>query len=513
MSKPLDAIIIGAGHNGLVCAAHLARAGRQVLVLEAASQPGGLGATREFAPGFRASVAHTLPQFGRKLVADLALENHGFRLAASALPTVALCPDGSGHITIADGTLSGACAADTAAYKAYQALLQKFAKAINPFWHKRPPVLGSGGLRDAATLGLFGWNLRTLGKTDLREMMRMIALPARDLMDEYFHSPLLKAALSWDANVGSKLAPRSPNNAVIALLYRMSGDLTGGLPLASGGTGGLMDALAKAACANGAGLRLGSPVAKVVVEQGCAVGVELASGELIRAQKIVSNADPKTSFFQLLGARHLDIQFTHRIRRLRTDGYVAKLHLALDRLPTFTGLAYPGGRLLLAPTMQFIENAYDEAKYGGYARRLPMEVLLPSLQDDRLAPAGQHVLSALVQYAPYTVNGGWDAQRKDFLDNAVASLAQYAPDIRDCIVASELLTPADLEQQFGLTGGHWHHGEFALDNWWMNRPTYGASQYRTPVSGFYLCGAGSHPGGGIMGAAGSNAAAAILEER
>ena len=250
----------------------------------------------------------------------------------------------------------------------------------------------------------------------------------------------------------------------------------------------------------------------MIVEQGKATGVQLGSGEIISAPTIVSNADPRTSFFKLLGARHLDVQFTHRINRLRTDGQVAKLHLALESLPNFTGLAHPDGRLLLAPDMAYIENAFDAAKYGGYARQLPMEVLLPSLRDDSLAPRDQHVLSALVQYAPYTVKGGWDAHRDSFLENALASLERYAPGIRECVIAAELLTPADLEQQFGVTGGHWHHGEFALDNWWMNRPTYGASRYHTPVSGFYLCGAGAHPGGGIMGAAGSNAARALLEE-
>jgi phytoene dehydrogenase-like protein len=345
----------------------------------------------------------------------------------------------------------------------------------------------------------------------MRELMRMIALPAQDLMDEYFESPALKAALSWDANVGSKLAPRSPNNAVLALLYRMSGDLSGGRPLPRGGTGGLTNALAAAAQSHGAEVRTGSPVARVTVEQGRVTGVELASGELIAATNVISNADPKTSFFKLLGARHLDVQFTHRINRLRTDGYVAKLHLALKRLPRFTGLDKPDGRLILAPSMGFIENAFDQAKYGGYARELPMEVLIPSLHDDSLAPPGQHVLSAQVQYAPYAVRGGWYTHRETLLENTMASLERYAPDIRDCLVASELLTPADLEQQFHVTGGHWHHAEFALDNWWMNRPTYGASQYRTPVPGFYLCGAGAHPGGGIMGAAGRNAAHAILE--
>jgi phytoene dehydrogenase-like protein len=240
--------------------------------------------------------------------------------------------------------------------------------------------------------------------------------------------------------------------------------------------------------------------------------VRLASGEVLRADCVVSNADPRTSFLTLLGARHLDIQFTHRINRLRTGGMVAKLHLALDRLPAFTGLEQPAGRLLLAPDMDMIENAFDAAKYGAYARDLPMEVILPSLQDDSLAPAGRHVLSAQVQYAPHDLKGGWDQARGAFLETVIDNLARYAPDIRDCIVASELLTPADLERQFHVTGGHWHHAEFAIDTWWMQRPTYGASQYATPVPGFYLCGAGSHPGGGIMGIAGANAARAVLED-
>jgi phytoene dehydrogenase-like protein len=292
----------------------------------------------------------------------------------------------------------------------------------------------------------------------------------------------------------------------------MSGDLTGGLPLPRGGVGGFTDALAAAARSHGAELRTGAAVARVIVDDQRVSGVRLACGEELRAATVISNADPKTSFLKLLGARHLDVQFTHRINRLRTGGMVAKLHLALERLPNFTKLADPAGRLLLTPDMDMIEEAYDAAKYGGYADKLPMEVIIPSLQDDSLAPPGRHVLSAHVQYAPYDLRGGWESAREGFLETVIGNLARYAPDIRDCISASELLTPADLEQRFHVTGGHWHHAEFAIDTWWMQRPTYGASQYFTPVPGFYLCGAGSHPGGGIMGAAGANAARAVMEE-
>jgi phytoene dehydrogenase-like protein len=511
MSKQYDVIIIGGGHNGLACAGYLAKQGKRVVVLEAAAQLGGLAATREFAPGFRASVAHTMPQVTRKLVKDLDLERHGFSLAAQHLPTIAMSP-GKAPISISRDSLQSAGAADTQAYPQYRQLLQKFADAINPLWHKRPPVIAGGSMGDIATLGQFGWNIRRLGKDDMREMMRMIALPARDLMDEFFEDEALKGALSWDANVGSKLAPRSPNNAVLALLLRMSGDLTGGLPLPKGGAGGFTDALAAAAVAQGVALRTDAVVERILVENGEVVGVQLQGGEQLTAAVIASSADPKTSFLKLIGPQHLDIQFTHRINRLRNKGYVAKLHLALSEQPAFIGMDKPVGRMMLTPSMQYIENAFDKAKYGELAEQLPMEVIVPSVYDNTLAPAGQHVLSAQIQYIPYDIKGGWQENKAKLLDNALATLEQYAPGIGALVNASELLTPVDLEQQFRTTGGHWHQAEFALDNWWMNRPTYGASQYKTPISGFYLCGAGAHPGGGLMGAAGANAARAIMED-
>ena len=340
----------------------------------------------------------------------------------------------------------------------------------------------------------------------------MIALPARDLVDEFFEDPLLKGALSWDANLGSRLAPRSPNNALLALLLRMSGDLSDGIPLPRGGVGGLTQALARSATSAGAELRTEARVEQVLVEDSRAVGVRLSDGEELRATMVISNADPKTSFFDLLGAQHLDVQFTHRINRLRTNGMVAKLHLALDALPEFTGLTEARGRLLLTHDMDTIENAFDAAKYGNFANELPMEVILPTLEDDTLAPAGKHMLSAQIQYAPYDLNGGWESQRDNFLETALDCIANYAPNIRECISAAELLTPADMEAKFNARGGHWHHAEYAIDNWWVQRPTYGASQYKTPLAGFYLCGAGSHPGGGIMGLAGANAARAAMEE-
>lgn len=512
-NKRYDAIIIGGGHNGLACAGYLAKAGKSVIVLEAADQLGGLGATREFAPGYKASVAHTLPQLTNKLVNDLQLQNHGFELAAKSLQTVALSAEGK-HITVGNGEVKGASDADAESYKTYRELLGRFADTMDATWHKTPPVMTEGGLKDLSTLGVFGIKLRTLGKDDMREFMRMIFLPAQDMMDEFFETPLLKAALTWDYNVGNKLAPRSPNNAVLNQLLKMSGDISGNgsLPLPEGGVGGLISALEKAAESFGAEIRTGCPVAKVIVADLQATGVQLESGESFSATHVISNADPKTSFFKLLGAQHLDVEFTHRINRLRMNGMVSKVHLALNGEPEFTGLNRAESRLLIAPTMRYIENAFDHTKYKGMGEDLTMEVIVPSLHDSSLAGAGKHVVSIQVQYTPYDIEGGWDVHRDTLLENVIKTLEKYAPEIRSQIVASELLTPVDLEQQFRVTGGHWHHGEFAIDAWWMNRPAYGGSQYKSPVAGFYLCGAGSHPGGGIMGAAGANAANYILKE-
>lgn len=513
-SQDFDAIIIGGGHNGLTCATYLARSGVRVLVLEAAEQPGGLAASYEFAPGFTTSVAHTLPQLGQHLVSELQLEQHGFALACKGLNTVAMNPQGSGHIQITDSGLVGADDADRNAWQEYHQMLHKFATLMDGLWHKAPPMAGSGQLADIKTLAGFALKMRLLGRDDMREFMRVMFLPAQDLMDEFFTAPHLKAALSWDAVLGSKLAPRSPNNAVLNLLLRMSGHLEGcgSLPLPRGGAGSFSNALAAAAAAAGVELRCNKTVNRVICEDNHAVGVALEDGTRIMAKRVISNADPKTSYLDLLGARHLDVGFTHRINRLRNDGMVARVNLALDCQPQFNGLERPDGRMILAPDMAFIENAFDEAKYGGFAAKLPMEIILPTLHDDSLAPAGAHIISALVQYAPYNIKGGWFAHKERLLDNVLSTIGQYAPGVRSALIASEVLTPADLEQRFRVRGGHWHHAEFAIDNWWMNRPTYGASQYGGPVDGFYLCGAGSHPGGGVMGAAGRNAAQHILAE-
>jgi phytoene dehydrogenase-like protein len=283
----------------------------------------------------------------------------------------------------------------------------------------------------------------------------------------------------------------------------------------SGAIGGLVDSLRKSAESAGAEIRCGAAVDRILVDRSkaglAASGVQLADGEKIGSQRVVSSADPQRTFLKLLGAEHLDIGFTNRIRRLRCDGYVAKLHLALNGLPAFNGLERPDGRMIIAPDLDTIEFNFDEAKYGGNPANPVMEIVVPSLHDASLAPAGQHVLSAHVMYVPYRLKGGWtDAERERLRELTIDTIARYAPGIREQIVQSEFLTPADLEHDFRVTGGHWHHTELSIDQMLMIRPTYEAAQYSTPIPGLYLCGAGCHPGGDLTGAAGHNAARAIL---
>ena len=509
-----DSIIIGAGHNGLVCAAYLARGGQRVLVLEAADAPGGLAASREFHPGFHAPVAHTVSHFSQKIADDLKLASHGYESASTSLPTIGLSTDRQ-HVVLDQGSVNGTSSEDADAYQEYLRQLQRFATALSPFWLKAIPRIGVGSFSEMMTYAHVGLNLRRMGKRDMREFLRVISLPARDLVDEYFESDLLKATLSWDGLIGSKLAPRSPNGAVFAMLYRMAENSALGHTIPAGGVGSLIDALSASAAASGAEIRYGESVGRILIDGNSdgliAKSVRLDSGETIEADRVVSAAGPKSTFLSLVGVEYLDIGFANRIRRLRCDGYVAKLHLALNDLPQFDGLEKADGRMIIAPEMDAIEFAFDEAKYGEYSKNPVLELVLPSVHDASVAPPGQHVLSAHVMYVPYQLKGGWtDAAREQVCERAIDAIARYAPGIRELIIHQELLTPADLERHYYVSGGHWHHGELSMDQMLMMRPTYEAAQYATPIPGLFLCGAGCHPGGDITGAAGHNAAREIL---
>ena len=510
-----NTIIIGGGHNGLVCSAYLAKKGHHVLVLEASDNLGGLAETREFHPGFKASVAHSISNFSTKVAKDLNLSAYGFTSGATPLTTVGLNASGE-HVTLNGLGVEGVSVEDVESYKEYRQLMQKFTNLLHPFWHKTMPRIGDSSLPSVMTFGKLYLKLRSLGKEDMGEFMRIATLPARDLMDEHFDSDLLKAVLSWDGLIGSKMAPRSPNATVLSLLYRMTGKHGGAHIIPAEGIESLFIALKEAAERAGAEIRTGTRVSRILIqadESGLKTnGVKLASGETITANRVVSTTDPKRTFLELVGIENLEIEFTNRIRRLRSEGYVAKLHLALNGVPKFTGLDKPDGRLIIAPDLDAIEFAFDDAKYGECSKQPVMEVVIPSLHNKSLAPVGQHVLSAHVMYVPYELKSSWTDQTRAVLqEKVIDTLSIYAPDIKEHILYSEVLTPLDLEQRHGVTGGHWHHTELSLDQMFMMRPTYEAAQYATPIPGLYVCGAGSHPGGGLVGASGHNAAHEMLK--
>ncbi len=511
-----DIVIIGAGHNGLACAAYLAKAGKKVVVLEAAKQVGGACVTREFAPDFRVSAgAHLSYLLDADIRKELGLDGHGLSMAAEKIGSVALSPDGK-HLYFDGDQVSGEGLneRDLSGMKEYRRFMAKFAAVIGKLHNRIPPRVGTKNRGDLLQLGKMALEIRLMGKDDMREFLRIAAINIYDVLQENFDNELLKGALALDAVLGTKSAPRS-NNSVFTALHRMSGNNghgAGALSIPKGGMGAIADALAAAAKQAGADIRTNSPVKRILMDFDRVSGVELENGEQILADIVVSNADPKTTIFNLLGARNVEAGFAHRIKHLRSKGNTAKLHLALSDLPDFKGLdaAKLGQRLLIAPSQEYVDHAFNHCKYGEFSAQPVFEITIPSIHDSSLAPAGQHVLSAVVQYAPRDLKDGWQGGKAAFTEVVLNTLEQYAPDIRSKAVVAELLTPEDIEQQFRISGGHWHHAELAMDQFFMLRPVPYAAQYHTPVNGLYLCGAGSHPGGGVMGSAGRNAARAII---
>ncbi len=516
MTERWDAIVIGAGHNGLVCATYLARAGRKVLVLERSTELGGMTGVRRFAEGFSVpGCAHLLHMLHPGVARDLELASNGLRMLATHMPTVALDEQG-GHLTLTERTVEGPgmSAEVTAVYGAFMDRLRRFATVLAAANEKMPPRLVSEHWRDHLALAKLGWKAWQLGRDDMREMLRIGAINIFDVLQEEFDHPLLKGALSLDAVLGTHMGPRSPNT-VLNLLYRLTGQ-TGagnGVAVAEGGMQGVITALERAATAVGVVIRSGCAAKRIVVSADSVTGVEISSGEVLNCGQVFSSADPKTTFQRLLSLDALDTGFNRRIQNLRMRGTAAKLHLALRGAPVFRNLDTEnlGSRLLIAPSMDYIELAFDAAKYGAYSEHPVMEITIPTAHTPAMAPTGMHVLSAVVQYAPMHLRGGWTGDAKaGFMECALKVLSRYAPDIRDQVIAAELLTPADLEREYGVSGGHWHHGELALDQFMMLRPVPGAAQYAAPIPGLFLCGAGAHPGGGVSGLPGRNAAHTAL---
>jgi phytoene dehydrogenase-like protein len=518
MNPTFDVIVIGAGHNGMLCALELARAGRKVLLVESAAQVGGAAVTRSFAPGFQvAACAHLLHAFPQSQVEALELQKHGLRWAATGLPTHAL-REGTDALAIGAEEISGSALPpkDIASYTDLRQRLARFGRFFYSVLSITPPQLTLTKWSERWAMLRFGLQLRLLGKGPMRELLRIGGMNAYDLLDDTFTDASIKGALAFDATLGSEYGPRSPGT-VLTWLYRLAGEHgAGNLGLAQpvGGLGAFSQSLAQACRAAGVEIRTASSVEQILVENDRACGVRLAGGESVSSRCVVSSASLQSTFFKLLGTEHLDTGFVRRVKHFRAKGLVAKLHLALRDKPAFVGVSGAAlkGRLMLSPTMDYLEAAFNPSKYGEIPVSPALEITLPTFNDPTLAPAGQHVLSALVQFVPYDLGPDPQAARQQLLENILTTLERYAPGLRALVIASELLTPSDLEREFGLAGGHWHQGALTFDQFFINRPVPLAHQYASPVPGLYLCGAACHPGGSVMGFAGRNAARAVLAQ-
>ena len=513
MTEPRSILIIGGGHNGLVCATYLARAGYRVQVLEARDAAGGGLSGHQFAEGYRvAGLAHVLHPLNPRIVKDLDLVNAGL-VTGDAIETISLGRDGR-HLTLGvEGvTGPGLSSDDAAAYADLKKEFRRYVRALEPLTMNKPPRLKDMDRKDKFTLAKLGWSLRFgLGAASMSEFLRIGGINIYDVLNETINDAQLKGAIAADAVIGHHMGPRTPTT-VLTYLNRLRGETYGPHSLPVAGPGNLACVLVKAAVTAGVDIQTGSKVQKIIIEDGRATGVRLQSGQERMADIVISNTDAKTTFLGLVGTAQLDAMFAHRIYTTRTNGNVARLFFALSGLPRVSGLSEleHGQRLLIAPDMRYVEHAFNHAKYGEYSESPVLEITLPSLADPSLAPPGHHVMSVSASFAPYTLKKGWDNSRRDFTHTVMSLIEDFAPGFRSTVVAREVLTPADIEKNFNITGGHWHHGELTIDQSFMMRPVHGAAQYDTPIDGLFLCGAAAHPGGGITGLPGHNAAQRIL---
>ncbi len=512
-----DCVIVGGGHNGLTAAAYLARTGKRVCVLERRHVLGGCTSTEELWPGFRASpAAYVISLFLPEIIDELQLARHGFAILPRDPSSFTPLLDGRylllGHDPAANAREIGKFSArDAQAYPQYDAFLTRLAEVLEPLMAAPAPALPPR-LGDAFRWWQYYGAMRQLGD-DLRSAVEMFTAPASRILDRYFESEPLKATLATDAIIGAFAAPSTPGSAYVLLHHVMgqTGGRRGVWGYVRGGMGGLAEALAAAARAAGAEIRTEAEVVKIDVRHGAAMGVALADGTEIAAGRVASGIDAHQTFLRLVGTEHLPPAFAGEVRRIDYASASAKVNLALDRLPDFRCGEVPPevalrGTIHMAPDSAFIERAFDDARYGRPSGEPVLEMTIPSLVDPSLAPAGKHVASIFVQYAPYQLaEGTWDEQREPFGDRCLELLAQYAPNIRQIVAGRQVLTPLDLERTYGLTGGNIMQGAMGLDQLGPMR-----LGYRSPVANLFLCGAATHPGGGVIGACGRNAAKAVL---
>ncbi len=524
MSAAYDAIVIGGGHNGLVAAAYLARAGKRVLVLERRERVGGAALSEEVFPGFTFSVfSYVVSLLRTEIIRDLDLPRHGLHI----LPlesTLTPLPNGDYLAQWNDQDqnrreLARHSLRDAEAYDEFGRLMHQTARAVKPFLGMVPPDPASLRPRDLLGLARLGRHLRRLGAEQCHTLHKLLTMSSADYLDQWFETEALKATKAASGIIGTLLGPRSPGTAYV-LLHHYMGEIDGvfrAWGFAKGGNGSVSAAIAGAARAFGAQIRTQAPVAQVLIENARATGVALESGEEIRASRVLSNADPRRTFLQLVGEQHLPADFTAAIRRFKFRGASAKVNLALGEAPNFTCLPGSGphlrGAISISPSLDYLERAYDQAKSGEFSCRPYLDIIIPSMIDPAMAPPGKHVMSIFAQYAPYHLNGGWtDAQRAAFGDTVVDTLAEYAPNLKSAILHRQVVTPADIERMVGLSEGNIFQGELTLQQMFFLRPVPGWARYKTPIRRLYLCGAGTHPGGGVMGAAGRLAALTILRE-
>jgi len=524
MAKDFDVIVIGGGHNGLVNAAYLARAGKRVLVLERRHVLGGACVTEEVFPGFKFSVCSYVVSLLRpEIIRELDLPRHGLEI----LPldgTFTPMPNGDYLWRVNDHAktrreIARHSKLDAEAYDEYGKAMIDMAHFVKPIMNMTPPdpaSLNPKGLMDLLTMGR---RFQKLSDEDKYNQVQLMTMSAVDFLDQWFETDVLKATMSASGIIGTFLGVSSPGTAYV-LLHHYMGEIDGAFRswgLSRGGTGAISNAIADAAREAGAEIRTEAAITKIILKHGEAKGVVLENGDEIYADVISSSVDPRLTFMKMVGEEHLPEDFVADIKRYKFRGSSGKVNLALDALPDFKAMPGSGphlrGAVSISPSVDYMERAYDDAKYGRYSRRPYIDMVIPTLTDPSVAPPGKHVMSCFVQYAPYNLKeGNWDDKREEFGDTVIDTIAEHAPNIRDIILHRQVLTPLDLEREFGLSEGNIFQGELTLEQLFFLRPAPGWAQYRSPIRKLYMCGSATHPGGGIMGASGRNAAMEILKD-
>jgi phytoene dehydrogenase-like protein len=523
MPPRYDAIIVGGGHNGLVSAAYLARAGRKVLVLERRHVLGGAAVTEEVFPGFQFSVCSYVVSLLRpEIIRELDLPRHGLEI----LPL-------DGTFTPLEGNylwrmndhartrreIYRFSPTDAEAYDEYSKAMVDMARFVKPILSMVPPDPLSFDLSGFAELGSLLRRFQKLSRIDQHNLVQLMTMSAADMLDQWFETDPLKATMSASGIIGTFLGVRSPGTAYV-LLHHYMGEIDGAFRswgFSRGGTGAISLSIAGAAQEAGVEIRTKAAIERIKVREGRATGVVLEGGEEIDAAVVVSSVDPHRTFLKLVEPGALEEPFLAEVRRYKLRGSSGKVNLALDALPDFKCLPGPGahlrGAISISPSVEYMERAYDDAKYGDFSRRPYIDIVIPSLTDPSVAPPGKHVMSCFVQYAPYKLREGtWDEKREAFGDNVIDTISQYAPNLKSIILHRQVLTPLDMEREFGLTEGNIFQGELSLEQLFFLRPVPGWARYRTPVRNLYMCGSCTHPGGGIMGANGRLAAVEILKD-